>query len=70
MKNREHPSPGEELLSSVRAGFVLQGTSLSEWCETHQLARQNVRVALLGGWNGQKAQEIRYQVVEASRQSR
>jgi len=67
MSNREQKAPGEHLLAAVRAGFVQQGTSLSAWCEQNGVARQNVRTALLGGWNGPRAQELRTQIVLASK---
>lgn len=70
MANRDGQSPGERLLATVRAGFVQQGTSLTAWCDQNGLTRQNVRTALLGGWNGPKAQQLRSQIVEASKGSK
>lgn len=40
----------------VRAGFVRQGTTLSAWCDANGVKRQNATRALLGTWNGPKAQ--------------
>lgn len=59
-------SPGEELLAHVKAGFVSQGTTLTRWCMESGLKRQNVRLCLLGGWNGPKARALRERVVSAS----
>ena len=45
-------------LTTVRAGFVAQGTSLHEWCKHNGLDTSNVRKALAGQWVGPKATAI------------
>jgi len=55
-----------ELLQEVRAGFVRQGTTLSAWCKTHGVKRQNATTAILGGWGGPKAQQLIKQIVNAA----
>lgn len=65
--NNEHHAHGPEILSQVRAGFVLQGTSLQAWCREQGLLRQNVRKCLLGEWNGPKAKQLRKKIIEAAR---
>lgn len=51
-------SPGQELLAAIRAGFVAQQTTMSEWCRDHGVIVQNARMAILGGWRGPKAQQL------------
>ena len=51
-------SPGQDLLAAIRAGFVVQKTSMSEWCRDHDVIVQNARMAILGGWCGPKAQQL------------
>ncbi|TYB81473.1 hypothetical protein [Maritimibacter fusiformis] len=59
-------NPSPELLKAVRAGLVLQGTSLSRWAEAHGVKRQNLTKALLGEWRGPKAQTLLEKVKEAA----
>ena len=57
-------TPGTELYALVRAGFIAKGTSLHQWCKRHQQAHSNVRAALLGKWNGPKADDLRRKIVD------
>ena len=50
----------------VRAGFIVKGTTLNEWCKANGVHIQNVRSAFLGEWNGAKAAELRKRALEAS----
>ena len=62
-------TPGDATIASyqkVRAGFIMNGTTLNEWCKTNGVHIQNVRSAFLGEWNGTKAAELRKRVTEAS----
>ena len=52
------PDPGLPFYNRVKAGFILQNSSLEAWCREHNLRRQNVTSALLGGWRGPKAREL------------
>lgn len=67
MKDSASPTPGEQLLSQVRAGFVSQGTSFARWCRENGVARQNARLSLVGGWNGPKGQELRAKLISQSK---
>lgn len=60
------PPAGPELVRKVRAAFVMSGTTLGRWCREHKLSDQNVRLALLGGWNGPKGRAMRDRVIGAS----
>jgi hypothetical protein len=66
MRIHSTPAPGARLLALVRAGFVAKGTSFTRWCIENDVTRQNARTALLGGWNGPKAQALRARIVAAS----
>jgi hypothetical protein len=59
-------TPGRALYNRVRAGFVLQDTSLGEYCRKNGASRQNATAALTGAWNGEKAAALRAQLIEAS----
>lgn len=50
----------------IKAEFVAQGTTLTEWCKQNSVTVQNVRSALLGSWNGPKAKALRVKVIAAS----
>jgi cell division inhibitor SulA len=56
----------ENLYHKVRSGFVGQGSSLNSWCIANGVALSNARRALLGTWNGPKAQALVARNVEAS----
>lgn len=49
---------GPQLQRSVRAGFILKGTTLHAWCKANGLYQQNVNMALLGKWNGPRAKAL------------
>jgi lambda repressor-like predicted transcriptional regulator len=55
------------LIQEVRAGFVLQGTSLTEFCREQGLDRRHVHSALSGRWKGPKANALAQKVFAASR---
>lgn len=62
----ELPPPGPELVLTVRAGFVRQGTSLGRWCRENGYRLQNARNALVGGWDGPKGRTVRAVLIEAA----
>jgi hypothetical protein len=47
-----------QLYAQVKAGFVLQESSLNRWCKEHKIHRQNARDALLGVWKGDGADAL------------
>ena len=42
----------------VRAGFIANGTTLTEWCRANGTHIQNVRDAFFGRWNGPGAKKM------------
>jgi hypothetical protein len=60
------PAPGQELLRTVRAGFVKQGSSLGTWCRTNDLHLSNARQALLGSWDGPAGRALRNRIIKAA----
>ncbi len=65
-----HPNPplGKQLLRSVRARFIEQGTTLGEWCRNNNLHMSNCREALIGSWDGPKAKAVRAKILKAASQ--
>ena len=55
---------GRTLLTQIRAGFVLKGTTLSAWCRTNGKHPQAVRSALYGAWDGPGARALRKKVMK------
>lgn len=55
--------PGSELNARVRAGFIVKGETLAAWCRSAGYHHQNVRMALLGQWEGPRAREVRAEVL-------
>lgn len=54
---------GPELVRQVRAGFILQKTTLTEWCRDKGVKRQNAMSCLVGLWDGPKGKQLRSQIV-------
>lgn len=63
---RANRATGLPLYNEVRAGLILKNTSLSAWCLSQGIKRQNARLALLGGWRGPKADRIVGQLIKAA----
>lgn len=59
-------SSGQQLLRAVRAGFVIQGTTMAGWCAKNDVDRPNARLALLGAWDGPKARALRQRLISAA----
>ena len=51
-------SEGKARYQKVRAGFIVQGTTLTQWCQSNGTHIQNVRDAFFGRWIGPKATEL------------
>lgn len=57
---------GDSLVNTVRAGFVLKGTSLNKFCLSKAIDVSNAKKALRGSWSGPKAKVICDLLIEAS----
>ena len=62
----ELSEPGLELMRRVRGGFILQDTTLGEWCDANGISKSNARHALIGSWNGPKGKALRTKIVKAA----
>ena len=51
-------APGQPFYNEVRAGLILKNTTLSAWCLKNGVKRQNMQLALLGGWRGPRARRL------------
>lgn len=58
--------PGQELYNRVRAGFILQNTTLGEWCRKNGVLQTNAKACLHGTWGGTKGQELRERLIKIS----
>ena len=65
----DQAAPRQTLLD-VRAGFTAQGISLRAWCIDAGVKPQNAHKALIGDWNGPKAQALVKRILIASRATR
>lgn len=59
---------GKVRYQQARAGFILQGTTLNEWCRQHGAHIQNVRDAFFGKWNGPAAEALVARITQAAGQ--
>ncbi|MGL1088159.1 hypothetical protein [Vibrio vulnificus] len=55
-----------DLYTRVKAGFLLQGTSLNRWCVENGIHRQNAAQALKGLWKGEKSNLLKERIILAS----
>ncbi|EAQ65839.1 hypothetical protein MED121_01470 [Marinomonas sp. MED121] len=58
--------PKNELYNKVKAGFILQGSSLARWCLDNDVARQNAAQALKGIWAGPKSSELKQRILDSA----
>ena len=61
------PPPSLDLYRRVRAGFIVQGTTLKAWCRDRGTHIQNARSALIGTWDGPAGRRLRSSIVKAAR---
>ena len=54
-------------LRMVRAGFVMQGTTMNIFCLSNGIDRRNAHKALVGKWNGIKGRKLRNWLIDAAR---
>lgn len=60
------PKTGGAALARVRAGFALQGKTLTSWCRENGVTRQNARLAIIGAWDGPKSRAMRGRIFAAA----
>lgn len=58
--------PGKELYLKVRGGFVMNGSTLTQWCRSNNIQPQNARSCLAGAWDGPKGRELRKKLIIAA----
>jgi len=58
--------PGQELYNRVRAGFILQNTTLGEWCRKNGFPPTNAKACLHGTWGGPRGIKMRERLVKES----
>ncbi len=58
--------PGKKLYNGVRASFILNDTTLGEWCKENNVKQVNAKSCLFGIWNGPKGQELRERIIKES----
>lgn len=58
--------PGTQLMQQVRAGFILQGITYTEWCRREGVDPSIVRQAIYGNWAGPKGRAIKAKVLRAA----
>ena len=56
----------KSLYCKVRAGFIIQGTSLAMWCQENGIARQYAAKVLKNEKNGPKATELKIKLIQAA----
>jgi len=64
--NIKSTAPGKELYNSIRASFILNDTTLGEWCKENNIKQVNAKSCLFGIWDGPKGQQLRKRIIKAS----
>lgn len=59
-------APGKQLYLDVRVAFVAAETTLNAWCCKNGISPTNARQCLLGSWDGPKAKQLRFRLLEAA----
>jgi len=58
--------PSQQLVNEVRAGFILQGSSLHKFCRDNNLDNGNIQKYLRGDYTGEKATAAIEPVIKAA----
>lgn len=58
-----NPQPGRGLLGAVRAGFIVQGTTLPKWCQANQIEPTHARAVLITDSFGVKTNALRAKLI-------
>lgn len=61
------PQEGKPLYRQARAGFILHGTTLTQWCALHKVHRTYAIQCLNGERDGPRARALRQRLLEAAR---
>ncbi len=66
LRLQEPLAPGRDLMHQVRAGLLLQNTTLADWCRKREVNASAVRQAIYGTWAGPKGRAMRTEVLKAA----
>jgi hypothetical protein len=55
-----------DLISRVRAGFIMRGTSLHSWCREHGVYPSNANACLTGRWRGKRGVALKASICRAA----
>lgn len=53
-------------LATIRAGFIIQGTTFKAWCRQVGVDPSYARAVVTGATNGRKAQALKARILQAS----
>lgn len=62
-------TPSPELLTRVRTGFMVKGTSLHKWCQENGVKYANTREVLIGAWDRPIGKKLRTELIRSKHQS-
>lgn len=57
----------EKELQNIRSNFVKNGTTLEGFCKQNGIDKPNVYKIFRGKWNGEKAQQLKKRLIDASK---
>ncbi len=58
MKNDEQYTVPPNLYPLIKGHFVMNGTSVTDWCTRNEVRLQNLKSAISGAWTGPKAEAL------------
>ena len=61
----KQPTQGD-LYATVRAAFMLKGSSLAQWCKANEVMLETARQTLAGLRRGDEAEALRQRIMRAA----
>lgn len=58
MKTDEQYTVPPNLYLLIKGHFVINGTSVTDWCTQNEVKLQNLKSAISGAWKGPKAEAL------------
>lgn len=59
------PTPSKELLTRIRAGFILKGSSFNAWCRSNGVVRRTAEQSISGEIQSENAKQLVQKALEA-----
>ena len=58
MKTDEQYTAPPNLYPLIKGHFIINGSSVTDWCSRNEVKLQNLKAAISGAWKGPKAEAL------------